>query len=48
MQKAFGSDGFTLLEMPTGTKIDTERFGEFEKSFKIYEETRLSKLESKS
>ena len=39
MKKTFGPDGFTILELPTGRRITTEQFTEFENAFKYYEET---------
>lgn len=40
MRTALGEDDFTLLELPSGTKLDMERFGEFGKSFDIYKQTK--------
>ena len=39
MEKTFGSDGFTILELPTGSSISTERFTEFGKAFEYYQNT---------
>ena len=39
MEKTFGPDGFTILELPTGRRITTEQFTEFENAFKYYQET---------
>jgi hypothetical protein len=36
MRRAFGDDGFTLLELPSGLTIDPERFSEFEVSFAYF------------
>ena len=40
MEKAFGSDGFSVVELPTGSLITTERFSEFGKSFDYYRTTK--------
>lgn len=40
MEKAFGSDGFTLIEFPSGIQITAERFGEFIKSFEYLKATK--------
>ena len=39
MEKRFGSDGFTILELPTGGSISSERFIEFGKAFEYYQNT---------
>ena len=39
MKKTFGSDGFTILELPTGSRISSERFTEFGKAFEYYQST---------
>ena len=39
MEKTFGSDGFTILELPTGSSISSERFTEFGKAFEYYQNT---------
>jgi AAA domain, putative AbiEii toxin, Type IV TA system len=39
MEKRFGPDGFTMIEMPSGLTIDAERFSEFERSFAYYRDT---------
>lgn len=39
MESQFGPDGFTIVEMPSGTTITTERFSEFERSLAYYRET---------
>ena len=39
MEKRFGSDGFTILELPTGSRISSERFTEFGKAFEYYQDT---------
>ena len=39
MEKTFGPDGFTILELPTGSSISTERFTEFGKAFAYYQDT---------
>lgn len=40
MQKLFGDDGFTLIDMPSGLTIDAERFSEFEASLSYFRATR--------
>ena len=39
MEKTFGSDRFTILELPTGSSISSERFTEFGKAFEYYQNT---------
>ena len=39
MEKTFGRDGFTILELPTGSRISSERFTEFGKAFEYYQST---------
>ena len=39
MEKTFGPDGFTILELPTGNRISSERFTEFGKAFEYYQDT---------
>lgn len=39
MEEAFGVDGFTILELPTGSSISSERFSEFGKAFEFYQDT---------
>lgn len=41
MEKLFGSEGFTLLEFPNGTRIGAERFSEFLTSFEYLKQTKL-------
>lgn len=41
MEHEFGADGIQILEMPTGHKISTERFEEFQKSFEFYRQTQI-------
>ncbi|MBI4724323.1 MAG: AAA family ATPase, partial [Rhodomicrobium sp.] len=40
MEKRFGSEGFQILEMPTASLISAERYGEFLRSFEIYQSTK--------
>lgn len=40
MEKEYGSDGFQIIELPEGSRITTERFSEFQKSFDYYQETK--------
>ena len=39
MEKTFGTDGLTILELPTGRRISSERFAEFGNAFKYYQDT---------
>ena len=39
MEKTFGVDGFTILELPTGRRISSERYTEFAKAFEAYQDT---------
>lgn len=39
MEKRFGPNGFTILELPTGSRISSERFTEFGKAFEYYQST---------
>ena len=39
MEKTFGQNGFTILELPTGNSISSERFTEFGKAFEYYQNT---------
>ena len=39
MEKAFGTDGVTILELPDGNRIDSERYSEFGKAFEYYQNT---------
>ena len=39
MEKTFGPNGFTILELPTGSSISSERFTEFGKAFEYYKNT---------
>jgi hypothetical protein len=41
MEREFGAEGIQILEMPTGHKISTERFEEFQKSFEFYRQTQI-------
>ena len=41
MEKHFGSDGFSLVELPIGTQITSERYGEFQSSFQYLKQTKL-------
>lgn len=40
MKKEFAEDGFELRNMPNGEKISTERFSEFEKAYKVLNDTK--------
>ena len=39
MENTFGPNGFTILELPTGNSISSERFTEFGKAFEYYQNT---------
>ena len=39
MEKAFGSDRFTIFELPSGRRISSERYTEFAKAFEAYQDT---------
>ncbi len=39
MDRMYGPDGFTILELPTGSRISSERFTEFGKAFEYYQNT---------
>lgn len=39
MEKEFGVENIQLVDLPTGINITSERFGEFEESFKFYQKT---------
>ena len=40
MEKEFGADGFSLVELPSGNRITTERFSEFQSAFHHFSSTR--------
>lgn len=40
MEKELGENGFELRNMPDGEKISTERFSEFEKAYKVLNDTK--------
>ncbi len=39
MRDTFGEEGFDVIEMPSGNKIDVERFSEFQKAYDYYQQT---------
>jgi hypothetical protein len=39
MDRAFGRDGYNLIELPSGRHIDAERFSEFQESWNYYKST---------
>ncbi|SEL66527.1 MULTISPECIES: AAA family ATPase [unclassified Acinetobacter] len=39
MEKEFGAENIQLVDLPSGMNITSERFGEFDESFKFYKET---------
>lgn len=40
MERQFGENGIAILEMPTGERISTERFSEFQRSIDFYKQTK--------
>ncbi|WP_291941717.1 hypothetical protein [Cetobacterium sp.] len=40
MEQVFGEDGMTIIELPSGKEITSERFKEFENSFNYYKNTK--------
>ena len=48
MQDTFGADGFDVIEMPSGNKIDVERFSEFQKAYDYYQHTQRHQEEIES
>jgi hypothetical protein len=40
MDREFGSQGFSLIDLPSGLTISCERFSEFQKSFEYFAETK--------
>lgn len=40
MERSMGSEAFTLIELPTGTRIGAERFSEFEASYRYLRDTK--------
>lgn len=48
MKKEFGDEGFDIVEMPDGNKIDAERFSEFQKAYEYYCETQKHQNEISS
>ena len=47
MEKRFGSDGLSILELPDGDRINSERFSEFGKAFEYYQDTERFESEIK-
>ncbi len=39
MEREYGSEGFQIIDMPSGQTISTERFSEFERSWEYYRRT---------
>lgn len=39
MQETFDNDGYEIYEMPTATKINVERFSEFQRAYDYFKET---------
>ncbi len=44
MERAFGPDGYNLVELPSGLTLSPERFGEFQRSFDYFTETKAFEL----
>ena len=40
MEQEFTSDGFDIYELPTGSRIAPERFGEFRRAYEVFSQTR--------
>lgn len=40
MEREFGTEGFDIINMPTGEKISTERFSEFENAYSVLTTTK--------
>ena len=47
MEKRFGSDKVTILELPDGDRINSERYSEFGKAFEYYQSTQSFEDETK-
>ena len=45
MEKTYGTEGFVVLDMPSGQQITTERFAEFQKSYDYYKSTKTHENE---
>lgn len=39
MQEVFGEENYGIIEMPNGTKIDVERFSEFQRAYEYFKTT---------
>lgn len=39
MQEVFGEENYEIIEMPNGTKIDVERFSEFQRAYEYFKTT---------
>lgn len=44
MERAYGPDCYNLIELPSGLTISPERFGEFQRSFDYFTETKAFEL----
>lgn len=44
MERAYGPAGYNLVELPSGLTISPERFGEFQRSFDYFTETKAFEL----
>ena len=44
MERAYGPNGYNLVELPSGLTISPERFGEFQRSFDYFTETKAFEL----
>ena len=47
MKEQFGSDGFDIIDMPSGNKISIEQFSEFENAYQYFTETERYQKEIK-
>lgn len=45
MERAYGPTGYNLVELPSGLTISPERFGEFQRSFDYFTETKAFELQ---
>lgn len=44
MERTYGPDGYNLVELPSGLTLSAERFGEFQRSFDYFTETKAFEL----
>ena len=48
MEKVFREDGFEVYELPTGSRIATEEFGEFDEAFQAFKATKEFSVQIRS